>query len=108
MNTRLKAFKNQADAHAELERLIAGGQHPSACCREDPNDEFPYQVWDSAPPAAAPPPPEKAAGQPIAVADMPAAMLDELAKRTAMHMLRLRETLQAPSTPSASTSQPLE
>lgn len=31
-------------AHAKLEELIK--KHPSAECREDPNAEEPYSVWD--------------------------------------------------------------
>lgn len=62
----LFASNDRAVAHEELERVI--GSNPRAECREDPNSEKPYQVWDgpqdweqapSSPPlqADAPPPP---------------------------------------------------
>jgi hypothetical protein len=44
MSKMLFSFVKREDAHAKLAEVI--GTHPLAECREDPNSEEPYQVWD--------------------------------------------------------------
>ena len=45
MPKRLYAFTDRAESHAKLDEVRAG-KHPMAECREDPNSEAPYEVWD--------------------------------------------------------------
>ena len=52
MTTNLFGTTDRAASHAKLEEVLASGEHPMACCREDPNHPTePYTVWsDNLPP----------------------------------------------------------
>jgi hypothetical protein len=56
MAKRLFESGDRDAAHQHLEKILAGGKHPLAECREDPNEEKPYQVWDGADPRPESPP----------------------------------------------------
>lgn len=42
---KLAEYKDRAEAHAALERLLP--ENPAAECREDPAAEHPFQVWSA-------------------------------------------------------------
>lgn len=43
---KLFGFRDRNEAHQKLAEVLAEGTYPFACCRENPNDSEPYQVWD--------------------------------------------------------------
>lgn len=43
---KLFGFTDRIAAHEKLAEVLAEGAYPFACCRENPNDSEPYQVWD--------------------------------------------------------------
>lgn len=47
MGKRLFATSDRNESHTRLEEVLASGDHPSAHCREDPNDSdgLCYSVW---------------------------------------------------------------
>ena len=46
MPVKLFGTTDRAEAHAKLAEILALGEYPRACCREDANDPIePYQVW---------------------------------------------------------------
>lgn len=50
MSRPIKLFgtDDRAAAHARLEEILAQGQYPEACCREDLNNPTePYTVWSN-------------------------------------------------------------
>jgi hypothetical protein len=78
---KLHVFKIRDDAHRKLAEVLASGEHPRACCREDTNDQEPYQVWSDGPePHVLPPEPHKAA------AITEDEMLDKLAIKILAHL----------------------
>lgn len=40
------SYTDRDKAHQKLVKMLASGKHPAAECREDPNSDKPYQVWD--------------------------------------------------------------
>lgn len=85
MAKRIMAFTERAAAHAALETERSGA-HPNAECREDPNSEAPYEVWDGPEEWVMPAPPEPP--DPAAVLAAEEAALDRLAEKL---LARLRE-----------------
>jgi hypothetical protein len=84
MNTMLFDFPDQDSAHKKLEEVLAGGEHPMACCRIDPNVKRPYQVWDTGPPAEPSPGPAPTIEKQIAKLSEPE--LDALAEKIAARL----------------------
>lgn len=74
----IEGFTDRGESHAALEAARAG-KYPMAECREDPNSDTPYQVWDGPEewvmPAPAEPP------DPALVLAQENAVLDRLAER---------------------------
>ncbi len=52
MTIKLFGTTNRDESHAKLEEVLASGEYPMACCREDLNNPTePYTVWsDNLPP----------------------------------------------------------
>lgn len=82
---KLYEYKDRDESHRQLEAVLKDGTYPSAECREDPNAEFPYQVWTG--PASserdgqAPPEVKKEAPVPIIDPEMVARIIAEYMKQ---------------------------
>jgi len=73
--------KNRHESHLVLEKVLAEGFHPRACCREDPNDlEEPYQVWTDNPP------PNRRPIEPPPAAPAPEGLPEAIARQIAGHV----------------------
>jgi hypothetical protein len=56
MTTKIFETNDRTTAHRHLELVLAAGEFPLAECRENHNEESPYQVW-SGPEVREPAPP---------------------------------------------------
>lgn len=82
MVEKLFAGNNRAAAHAELERILAGGKHPLAECRENAGE---YSVWSGPEERVVPPAPPEPEAPP---AGMRLRLEDEDVQRIAAEVMR--------------------